>query len=168
MTDDSKAFESHCACLRVEYDPVDNGDGSKSERWRCALCRSQFIRQARADAALRSLRDDPALADHALANEYARQATEAEAELATERAKVADLEQRCGEQKVQLDYAHAGQLGDAEELDDLRATLAKVEAERDAWKESASMACERAADDCTCAGCRYAAEVHAPKGTTGT
>jgi hypothetical protein len=46
----------------------------------------------------------------------------------------------------------------SEELDRVRATLAKVEADRDEWKESASMACETPADDCTCAGCRYADE----------
>jgi hypothetical protein len=84
---------------------------------------------------------------------------ELQAELAAERAKVASLEKHAAMGRNLL-------AGCREDNRQLRATLAKVESERDAWEESASMACERAADDCTCAGCRYAAEVHAPKGTT--
>ena len=33
-----------CACQRVIYDPIDNGNGSWTERWRCDECKSVFVR----------------------------------------------------------------------------------------------------------------------------
>jgi hypothetical protein len=37
--------ETFCACahLHVEYDPVDNGDGTLSERWACRECKTEFV-----------------------------------------------------------------------------------------------------------------------------
>ena len=35
----------HCTCLRVEYVPIKNGDGSQWERWRCTSCGSVFERR---------------------------------------------------------------------------------------------------------------------------
>lgn len=34
-----------CACLRVEYAPLQHDDGSMSERWKCLECGSTFARQ---------------------------------------------------------------------------------------------------------------------------
>jgi hypothetical protein len=39
MPDEPKAA---CAHLRVAYKPIDNGDGSLSERWQCELCGHAF------------------------------------------------------------------------------------------------------------------------------
>lgn len=40
-----------CACLIVRFDPIDNGDGSKSERWTCSAgCGSRFVRATLAEA----------------------------------------------------------------------------------------------------------------------
>jgi hypothetical protein len=38
--------EAMCACLHVKYSPVDNGDGTVSERWQCELCGGVFRRVA--------------------------------------------------------------------------------------------------------------------------
>jgi hypothetical protein len=36
---------SGCACLKVSYAPIDNGNGTHSELWRCNLCGSKFQRK---------------------------------------------------------------------------------------------------------------------------
>ena len=36
--------QCYCACLKVKYDPQHNKDGGISERWRCELCGSDFVR----------------------------------------------------------------------------------------------------------------------------
>lgn len=33
-----------CACLTVKYDPIDNGDGTWTERWRCRDCGMPFAK----------------------------------------------------------------------------------------------------------------------------
>ncbi len=33
-----------CACQRVVFNPINNADGTKTERWSCNLCRSEFQR----------------------------------------------------------------------------------------------------------------------------
>jgi hypothetical protein len=104
-------------------------------------------------------KDDDVLAK---AVQYADEATRLEKELAAERAKVALLSAPPDPRDLMREDTMA------RDLEELRATLAKVEAERDAWKESASMACETPADDCDCAGCRYADEKMMPKGTKET
>jgi hypothetical protein len=76
---------------------------------------------------IRSAFGDPTLSDFALANEYARQATEAEQELAAERAKVASAEGLRDEWEVRF-------FEETAENDDLRSKLAKVEAERDGMR----------------------------------
>lgn len=32
-----------CACGHVEFAPIDNGNGTKSDRWRCVMCRREFV-----------------------------------------------------------------------------------------------------------------------------
>jgi len=32
-----------CAHLRVEYDPIANDNGTYLQRWRCVLCRREFV-----------------------------------------------------------------------------------------------------------------------------
>lgn len=46
-----------CACLRVKYDPLDNGDGTMSERWRCEDCKTVFVKQFWLSEANRKLRE---------------------------------------------------------------------------------------------------------------
>lgn len=41
------------------------------------------------------------------------------------------------------------------------ARIAELEAERDEWRTSASMACEDPSPHCGCAGCRFAEQLHA-------
>ena len=41
-----------CACQRVKYDPIHNGDGTLSERWRCGDCGTMFVKLARLEARL--------------------------------------------------------------------------------------------------------------------
>jgi hypothetical protein len=43
----------------------------------------------------------------------------------------------------------------------LRAKITKLEAERDEWRTSASMACENPPPRCDCAGCRFAEQYRA-------
>jgi hypothetical protein len=73
---------------------------------------------------IRAALSDPTLSDFSLANEYARQATEAERELAAERAKVAELTREERFAREALAMANR-------EVDGLCVKLAKVEAERD-------------------------------------
>ena len=37
--------QAYCACLTVKYDPIDCGDGSLRERWRCAECGMEFTKK---------------------------------------------------------------------------------------------------------------------------
>lgn len=41
--EDAMALEGPaCACATVKYDPVQHEDGTKSERWRCLYCHTEF------------------------------------------------------------------------------------------------------------------------------
>lgn len=40
-----------CACIKVEYCPRENSDGTKSERWACVSCGAEFRRRTWADDA---------------------------------------------------------------------------------------------------------------------
>lgn len=33
-----------CACTVVYYQPIDNGDGSLTERWHCSMCGRLFVK----------------------------------------------------------------------------------------------------------------------------
>lgn len=49
MSSDGQA----CACLRVVYHPIENDDGSATERWACVLCGTAFVKRVAAEFALR-------------------------------------------------------------------------------------------------------------------
>ena len=40
--------QASCACRKVEYSPVENNDGTMTERWVCVLCGGEFDRNRRA------------------------------------------------------------------------------------------------------------------------
>lgn len=46
-----------CACLHVNYSPLEHADGSMSERWTCDSCGTPFVRRLRVDAELTRLSD---------------------------------------------------------------------------------------------------------------
>lgn len=46
VTELSFAF---CACLEVRYSPIDNGDGTNTERWVCTECGCEFRRDLKPD-----------------------------------------------------------------------------------------------------------------------
>lgn len=46
-----------CACLRVKYDPIDNGDGTVRERWLCEDCETVFVKEFWLSEAHRKLRE---------------------------------------------------------------------------------------------------------------
>lgn len=54
-----------CGCLNVEYQAIDNGDGTMSERWCCASCGCHFVREpltlADIDRRVRQIEGHPSL-----------------------------------------------------------------------------------------------------------
>ena len=42
VLDENMDNTAYCACLKVSYSPIDWGDGSFSERWRCDSCGQGF------------------------------------------------------------------------------------------------------------------------------
>ncbi len=46
---ENETTQGTCACNRVEYKPIDNGDGTMSEKWVCVTfrgCGQEFVRKA--------------------------------------------------------------------------------------------------------------------------
>ena len=40
-------IESKCACLKVEFSPLDNEDGTFTDYWQCVHCGAAFIPKKR-------------------------------------------------------------------------------------------------------------------------
>ena len=45
-------LDEACACLHVDYQPIDHDDGTKAEAWWCRDCHRPFVPVARMQAAV--------------------------------------------------------------------------------------------------------------------
>ena len=52
---------SSCACLKVEYRPLDNKDGTYRESWECVDCGANFVKKRRHEADIKKARVEESL-----------------------------------------------------------------------------------------------------------